>query len=85
MNDSFYQSPFGCHRHRCGNCHHIWEHSDDMMGNEEEHKCPECKEEQWTKYFGSGAPVTKSAIACRPCNGIELKMLEKFLIDIGLF
>jgi hypothetical protein len=42
----------GHHKHKCNNCGNMWEHSDDMAGNEEAHKCPNCREEQWTKYRG---------------------------------
>jgi predicted RNA-binding Zn-ribbon protein involved in translation (DUF1610 family) len=43
------------HKHKCPNkdCGHIWEHGNDCMGDEKEHKCPQCGAMQWEKYLGN--------------------------------
>jgi hypothetical protein len=51
-----YVSPTGYHRHKCGKCGCIWEHSNDMRGNDDAHKCPKCSEEQWVQYRGNCIP-----------------------------
>lgn len=40
------------HKHKCGNCGHIWEHSNGCGGDVKAHTCEKCGEEQWIKWFG---------------------------------
>lgn len=53
-----YESPDGSHRHKCYNCEHVWEHGDFCINKTRLHTCPNCNDEQWTKYFGPEVPNT---------------------------
>lgn len=57
---SFYESPSGFHRHKCGNCGHVWEHSDSCHGQKEPHICTNCHNIEGWRYFGPEAPVEKT-------------------------
>ena len=52
-----YQSPEGSHRHECGDCGYVWEHSNKCRGNDAAHQCPKCGEEEWGQYFGEKPPT----------------------------
>lgn len=52
-----YITPVGYHKHMCDYCNCVWEHSDQMAGNDEAHKCPSCGNWQWTKYRGACEPT----------------------------
>lgn len=54
-----YESPKGFHRHKCDNCSHVWEHDDSCKGKTNLHTCPDCKEEEWSQYFGPEPPTKK--------------------------
>lgn len=40
----------GTHKHKCDSCGNVWEHSDDMAGNQEAHTC-QCGEKQFYHYY----------------------------------
>lgn len=42
----------GHHWHKCDECGYVWEHADEMSGNDEAHQCV-CGEYQFYKYFGA--------------------------------
>lgn len=84
-----YVSPDGMHRHKCESCHTVWEHSDNMAGNNFHHKCPKCGEEEWFRYFGPDAPLTKDEIihttigvypdGSYKVNGVSSKNIESHI------
>ncbi len=51
-----YQSPPGCHRHKCPKCNTIWEHSDSPWQFWKTHNCPNCGTKQLYRYFGPEQP-----------------------------
>ncbi len=50
------------HKHKCGSCDTIWEHSDECGGNEAAHKCPRCGKEEWYKYIGPEEPIVTNGL-----------------------
>lgn len=65
MGEPFYYSAVGFHRHRCPQCRHVWEHSDEMFENVKAHTCHKCgcggdfgelDERCWEHYCGREAP-----------------------------
>jgi len=46
------------HKHKCNNCGHVWQHSDNCAGVTSEHTCPNCGNESWVRYNGTD-PVSE--------------------------
>lgn len=40
------------HKHQCGKCGIVWEHSDSCAGSDEAHTCPKCGYLTFMKYHG---------------------------------
>lgn len=47
------------HKHRCGSCGHLFEHSDKSFNDEAAHRCPVCKKGPWWYRHYSDDPPFK--------------------------
>lgn len=69
-----YESPDGRHRHECGVCGCVWEHSDDERGVDAAHHCPECGPDAGTHgwwYHGDKAPQYHDHHKKRKRSGVK--------------
>jgi hypothetical protein len=54
------------HKHLCTDCGLVWEHSGDMLDNQEAHTCATCRSESWNHYNGEvPAGQVASPAECR--------------------
>ncbi len=79
-----YESPLGFHRHQCGKCKYVWEHSNNCIGDDSKHKCPNCGEEEWVKYFGKN-PLQKNDSCVLTINNSSIFYFEILLFFIIFF
>lgn len=68
------------HKHKCGSCGTVWEHSNECYSNYDAHVC-KCGDTSFHHYHGDEIPEPHPV----SCQGDRMQMADDFISDMVNF